>query len=208
MKPVIEFENVTIGYEDRILFKNLSFTVYEQEVLLIKGPSGTGKTTILYTIMGLLKPVEGKVRICGKKLSLKNLPYIRRKISYVPQNPDILRENTEKAIEEILEREKKFERKKLKELIDFFQLPEETLQKDFSELSGGEKQRILLITAILLDRDIFLLDEPTSALDEDLKVKVADFIGKLGKTTVVISHDREWESVNNIRVMEVNNGGS
>ncbi len=68
------------------------------------------------------------------------------------------------------------------------------LDKNFQELSGGEKQRIGILIALLLNRDIYLLDEVTSALDMNLKKKVSDyFLSREDLTLLVISHDREWE---------------
>ena len=73
-------------------------------------------------------------------------------------------------------------------------LEDDILDKNFQELSGGEKQRIGILIALLLNRDIYLLDEVTSALDVNLKKTVADyFLARENWTLLVISHDREWE---------------
>jgi putative ABC transport system ATP-binding protein len=76
------------------------------------------------------------------------------------------------------------------ELLDFLELPEEILQKKLELLSGGEKQRIAIVIALLLQRKIFLLDEITSALDKNLKQKIMDFfLQKHDATVMLISHD-------------------
>ena len=74
------------------------------------------------------------------------------------------------------------------------ELEDNILDKNFQELSGGEKQRIGILISLLLDRDIYLLDEVTSTLDMNLKKKIADyFLAQEDWTLLVISHDREWE---------------
>ena len=74
------------------------------------------------------------------------------------------------------------------------ELEHDILDKNFQELSGGEKQRIGILTSLLLNRDIYLLDEVTSALDMKLKKKVADyFLAQEDWTLLIISHDQEWE---------------
>ncbi len=126
----------------------------------------------------------------------------------MPQNPDVLRGNVLEAIKEIfsskINNSTNFSTQKLKELMSYFNLQDSTLTKDFSELSGGEKQRIAIIISILLDREIFLLDEPTASLDEELKEKTVDFFSKQkNKIQLVISHDPQWEKLENVKIMEV-----
>jgi putative ABC transport system ATP-binding protein len=86
-----------------------------------------------------------------------------------------------------------YAKKELASLLEFLRLKESILQEDFEKLSGGEKQRILIVIALLLRRSVFLLDEVTSALDAELKEKVRDhFIKKDDWTVIVISHDKDW----------------
>jgi putative ABC transport system ATP-binding protein len=83
------------------------------------------------------------------------------------------------------------------------ELEKDILDKNFENLSGGEKQRIGILIALLLERDIFLLDEATSALDSELKKKVVDHFLKHEEWTLfIISHDREWER-DKVEIVEI-----
>lgn len=88
------------------------------------------------------------------------------------------------------------------------ELEKDILEKDFENLSGGEKQRIGILIALLLEREIFLLDEATSALDAGLKKKVGELFLKHSQWTLfVISHYREWER-NGVEIVTIGNNGS
>ena len=92
-----------------------------------------------------------------------------------------------------------FSKDNLTDLIHVFELDEEILSKNYEELSGGEKQRIVIIISILLNREIFLLDEITSALDENLKKKVIDyFLDWNDLTVIIISHDTDYIQTNKL----------
>jgi putative ABC transport system ATP-binding protein len=83
------------------------------------------------------------------------------------------------------------------------ELEKDILEKNFETLSGGEKQRIGILIALMLGRDIFLLDEATSALDSGLKKKVVDnFLKNEDWTVFIISHDKEWER-NGVELVEI-----
>ncbi len=85
-----------------------------------------------------------------------------------------------------------------------FELDAKIYAEEITELSGGEKQRIALITALLLNRQIYFLDEPTSALDAKLKRKVTDYFLSLeGKTVVIISHDEIWKEIPEIKIFDM-----
>jgi putative ABC transport system ATP-binding protein len=93
---------------------------------------------------------------------------------------------------------------RLKELMDFLDLPKKVLNEDYDTLSGGEKQRIALIIALLLGRNIFLLDEITSSLDRDLKRKVIrHFTSNPAWTVLAISHDRDWLKRKEVKIVRV-----
>jgi putative ABC transport system ATP-binding protein len=93
---------------------------------------------------------------------------------------------------------------KIVELLEYFDLESKILEKDFQDLSGGEKQRISIIVSILLDKELYLLDEITSSLDNKMKKKVVDyFVDKMDKTQIIISHDNHWLEKDKLRIINL-----
>jgi len=99
-----------------------------------------------------------------------------------------------------------FNKDNLTNLLQVFDLDEEILSKNYEELSGGEKQRIVIIISVLLQRDIFLLDEISSALDENLKKKVINyFLDQKDLTVIIVSHDTNHIQKNQLRTINLEN---
>jgi putative ABC transport system ATP-binding protein len=194
---LIRFENVAVQFKRKLLFEKLNFDVRKGEKLLVYGRSGEGKTTIIRLLLGFECPREGKIFFEDQLLDRKTVWDVRRKIAYVSQNLDIGAGKVIKLIDRVLDYRANegitHAEKELSSLLEFLRLKESILQEDFEKLSGGEKQRILIIIALLLKRSVFLLDEVTSALDSELKEKVSDyFVKKDDWTVIVISHDKDW----------------
>ena len=194
---VVRFENVTVQFKRKILFERLNFEVKRGEKLLVYGRSGEGKTTIIRLLLGFECPREGRIFFEDQLLNRKTVWDVRRKIAYVSQNLDIGAGRVIKLIDRVFNYKANenisHAEKELLALLEFLRLKGNILQENFEKLSGGEKQRILIIIALLLKRPVFLLDEVTSALDSELKEKVRDyFIKKDDWTVIVISHDKDW----------------
>ena len=170
INTIIEFENVTLAYGNRIILDNISFKINEGQIFGMLGPNGVGKSTIFNIIIGLLKPNYGSVFIEEKNVT--NDPIFFRtknyKIGYVPQHGGYfhdltLRENL-KAISEIVIKDKKLRDEKINLLISKFELePLQNIKAEF--LSGGQKKRLVICLALLSNPRILLLDEPFAALD-------------------------------------------
>ncbi|MDD4497864.1 MAG: ATP-binding cassette domain-containing protein, partial [Methanosarcinaceae archaeon] len=130
-------------------------------------------------------------------ISPEKVREIRKAVAYVSQDPDIGEGRVRTLLEEIFSyraNRNLFDSQKLRSLMEEFELEEDILEKNYEELSGGEKQRVGIIIALLLEREVYLLDEATSALDAGLKQKVADyFLHRRNWTLFIISHDPEWE---------------
>lgn len=203
---LIRFENVGISYAERKILSGFDLSVKAGEKLLITGRSGTGKSTLMKMLLGFVKPMEGLIYFKDKKLDGKEVWEIRKLVAHVSQNTDVGEGKVLEVIREIFlfghNRGKLWE-EELMPLLEYFELDKDTLAKKFESLSGGEKQRICIIIALLLGKEIFLLDEITSELDAQMKSKVAEyFLGKREWTVIAVSHDNTWVK-DGVRVVDI-----
>ncbi len=194
---MVEFQDVSLKFGGNRLFDSLSFNLPRGGRLIIQGASGTGKTTLLRMMLGFVLPDKGRILIVGQELNLDNVWEIRQKMAYVSQEMQIGRGRVETFVREIFNYKKNrgisYRRERLLELLEDFQLSEDTIHKKLEDLSGGELQRVAIIVTLLLDREIYLLDEVTSALDQPLKeLIVSYFTGLREKTLIISSHDKIW----------------
>ncbi|PIE98775.1 MAG: ABC transporter ATP-binding protein [Treponema sp.] len=201
---MIKFDNISVKADKKFILKNFSLIINEFDKVLIYGKSGLGKTTLFRLIMGFVTPCVGDMYYKGKRIDKNTVWEIRKSTAYVPQNLDLTDEKVKTYINDLLSlkvnTEKNISEKEITQLFDYFELPPDTQDKNYKDLSGGEKQRVAIIMAILLDRELFLLDEVTSALSGELKQKVIDYFAKIPeKTVVIISHDVEWMQNQNIK---------
>ena len=192
---MIEFRNVSFKFSENSI-KNFNQTIKESEKILFKGKSGIGKSSLIKAILGFAK-YEGDILYKGSVITSKNVWDIRKQIGYVSQDNEIgegtVREITDDIFLFKTNREfKKQNQNKIRELFEYFELDFAIYTKNYSELSGGEKQRISILISILLDREIYLLDEITASLDIDLKEKVVKHFERIPATVISISHDPQW----------------
>ncbi len=196
---MIQFENISLTFNQRTLFHKLSVEVPSGGRLIISGESGSGKTTLLKMMLGFVLPDEGKVFVDNQELSLRNVWKLRQKMAYVSQEMQIGRGRVEGFIREILRfknnRSIVFDKEKVLRVMEDFQLDGNTIDKNLDDLSGGELQRVAIIVTLLLDRPIYLLDEVTSALDQPLKEMIVQYFSNLkDKTLIISSHDKIWHN--------------
>lgn len=188
--PVVcSLDEVSFRYERNTgdVLRQVSLDIYANEILMINGSNGCGKSTMLSLIANLYSPYSGKLRIA------KNL-----RTGMLLQNPELL--FTRRSVrDELIDAN---DRQQLAEIVRFCRL-EELLDRHPYDLSGGEKQRLGLAKVLIADPDILLMDEPTKGLDNGFKMQLADMLRKLqkrGKTIVVVSHDIEFCAVAGDRV--------
>ncbi len=184
----LELKEIFFRYEKNLsdVLKGVSEKIYEGEFYALLGGNGTGKSTLLSAIAGILKPQRGKIAIT-------------KKVVMLPQNPQTLFvKNTVKLdLLEMLSDKKISLAEKEKNISDISELCEITalLDKHPYDISGGEQQRAAFAKILLLKPEILLLDEPTKGLDAHFKKKLADIIislKKAGTTVVMVSHDIEF----------------
>lgn len=192
-KEILCIRDLAVGYGS-FLLRGVNATLYEGQRLLLDGPSGSGKTSLLRVLLGLPVPAEGSIRIMGRLLNKETVWDLRRKIGYVPQEPQLgtvsVRSFFERALSFHANRSIHPERNDLERLMEYWQLSRELLKKPCPELSGGEKQRVALVLVMLLKREILLLDEPTSALDRECRRILYHWVNQSGHLSfVIVSHD-------------------
>lgn len=194
---LIEYENIGISFENRKVLSGFNLIVKKNQKVLLRGKSGTGKTTLLKMLLGFTKPSEGTIYFRNRAIDSKTCWEARKEIAYVVQDTDLGEGKVKNLLDEIFSykaNKEKLDYEKLQTFMRELELEDDILEKNFQKLSGGEKQRIGILIALLLNRNIYLLDEVTSALDAKLKKKVADyFLAREDWTLLIISHDREWE---------------
>lgn len=196
-KPLISFCNVSKIYDDKIVLKNLNLDIYKGEFVTVIGGSGSGKTTALKLINGLITPDDGKIIVDGKNLKETNLVELRKNIGYVIQSIGLFPHMTVgKNISFVLDlnkNKKDSSLDKVKELMNTVQLEEELITRYPSQLSGGQKQRVGIARALASNPYILLMDEPFGAVDEITRHALQDELLKiqkqLGITIFFITHD-------------------
>ena len=170
IKSIIEFQNVSLAYGNRLILDNISFKINEGQIFGMLGPNGVGKSTIFNLITGLITPKHGKIMINGEDVS-KYPIYLRTqkfKVGYVPQyggffNDLTLLDNL-KAISEIVIKDKNIRQERINYMLAKFELENiKNIKAKF--LSGGQKKKLVISLSLLSNPKVLLLDECFAALD-------------------------------------------
>ncbi|MCK1244945.1 ABC transporter ATP-binding protein [Streptococcus uberis] len=190
---MLKIENLTGGYLNIPVLKNISFTIEDGELVGLIGLNGAGKSTTIKEIIGLLKPYNGEITIDGLSIEQDNQNY-RKKIGFIPETPSLYEELTLKEhieitamaydipVEKALQRaESLLETYRLSDKLDWFP----------SLFSKGMKQKVMIICAFIIDPSLFILDEPFLGLDP---LAIADLVAHLeeekkkGKSILMSTH--------------------
>ena len=185
-------KDLTLGYDNSILIKDLSFTLEEGDYLCIVGENGAGKSTLMRTLLGLQKPISGTVEMPGINVS---------EVGYLPQQTKVQRDFPASVKEVILSgcqsrlKGRLFYTKEDKKLAmdNMVRLGIDDLANNcYRDLSGGQQQRVLLARALCATKKMLLLDEPVAGLDPKVTLEMYDIIKQLnneGISIIMISHD-------------------
>lgn len=196
----IEFKHVTFSYEKhQKLLENKSFFIPSNQITILSGKSGSGKSTITNLILRFLEPQSGEILLANQPIKSINVKNIRKNISYINQNIPLFHESIEynvcygspKTTKQNLY--KALEAAQISELVHKLPKKEETIIGERGvRLSGGEKQRIALARAFLNPAPILILDEATSMLDMETEEHILENIKKMQhqKTIIIIGHTR------------------
>ncbi|WP_415947635.1 thiol reductant ABC exporter subunit CydD [Streptomyces sp. KLOTTS4A1] len=195
----LSVEDVTVRYpgRDTAAVEGVSCTVREGETVALVGPSGAGKSTLLHTVLGFVRPDEGRISIGGTDLASVSPEAWHRQVAWVPQRPHVyagtLAENVRLARPDATDAQVREALRDAGALEFVDALPEglaTLLGEDGAGLSAGQKQRLALARAFLADRPFLLLDEPTAALDGGTEAQIVDAVRRLavGRTVLLVVH--------------------
>jgi len=185
---LLQIHNLSFSYDKTPLLRDLSFEIFEGEIIFVIGPNGGGKTTFVNVVLKLLDHKAGEIKLYNKEIDIKD---ISKYISFVPQYSLIDRSFPIK-VSEILELEEVNYKRKIQNLKIFFSI-NKLLNKKISDLSGGEFQKILIVRSMLKNPKLLILDEPTNNLDLNSTNKLYEFLEFQKRnsemTSIIISHD-------------------
>lgn len=209
MTALIRFDHVTITVRDKMLLSDLSFTLNAGEKAVFRGRSGSGKSTVLKSLLGIYPPTQGAIFFQGQPLNPVTVRTIRAEAAYIGQEPilggDSVREALLLPFRFRAHRGHQPAESKLIEIMDTLHLPADILNQPCNRVSGGEKQRIALARGILLGKRLYLLDEVTSALDRQSKQAVFEMLADPVLTVLSVAHDADWIARCGV-VFELDNG--
>lgn len=196
MKNAIEVRDLTVSYEDNLVFEGLGLDIPINKKTAIVGANGAGKSTLLKAILGLVRKDSGRVKILGKDIKKSKLD-----IAYVPQKDSVNWEFPIRVYDVVMmgrfpymgafRRPSKKDLAKVDEALEemgIFDLKD----RQISKLSGGQTQRVFLARALAQDVDLYILDEPLTGVDiktEDIIAEEFDRLKSIGKTIVSVHHN-------------------
>ena len=190
---ILECKNLAIGYDNRIVIRNLNFTIEEGEYVCLFGDNGSGKSTLVKTILGLIPRSRGEINFI-KDISQKS-------IGYLPQHNENLA-NFPASVYEVVRSGclnrtgfrpfyTKAEAKRTRDMMKILDISN-LENRSYSELSGGQQQRVLLARALCATDKLLILDEPFSGLDATSAKNLHNALSKinkeLGVTIIIVSH--------------------
>ncbi|WP_352418411.1 metal ABC transporter ATP-binding protein [Proteiniborus sp.] len=199
-EAIVKVDNLSFGYEKKLLLNNISFRIYRKDYIAIVGANGSAKSTLLKLIMGFLKPNGGRIKIYDSSIeSFKDW----NKIGYLPQNARNFNTRFPATVEEIVGSSqysqmsilKKLNKKISKNTLSALEAVDMLGFKDrlIGNLSGGQQQRVFLARLLVNNPEIIFMDEPLIGVDSESQDVFFDLIDKLnnyyGITIVIVTHD-------------------
>ena len=206
---ILEVSHLTVSYGDHTVINDFSMCLKSGEMVAVTGASGSGKSSLLRAVLGFVLMDSGEINVADTPVSGGHYEVLRQRSSYLPQDLSFPCE----FVSEVLELPFTFKCNRSRSVShemwnDCFQrlgLDKGIVEKRVNEISGGQKQRLLLAVTAMLDKDIIFLDEPTSALDPHSAGLVIEFLKELarsGKSIIAVTHDAKFAAVCD-RVVEI-----
>lgn len=214
---MLEVKNLSCGYENRKVLKNVNFTAKPGDILCILGPNGSGKSTLIKTIIGLLKPYEGDILINKNSINKWSWRKKAKIISYIPQTfnstfkykcKDIVLMGRTSHVNFMSSPSRKDEEiaKKAMEILKISHLKD----KIYSQLSGGERQLVKIAQALAQETKVIVMDEPTNNLDfsnQAIMLKHLKECAHMGITIIMATHFPEHAFLYGTKALLIKDGG-
>lgn len=193
---MIEFSNIELRIQQQTLLQEANLSIAPGEKVVIRGTSGCGKSSLLKTVVGAIPLTGGTISVDGHTLSASTVAAIRSRVAFIGQEPALGADRVRDAVMLPFTFKAHKERRpsdlRVIETLERLHLPETILAKASDRVSGGEKQRIAIARALLLNKAIFIADEVTSALDPESRTAVMEELFAPHITLLSVSHDSEW----------------
>lgn len=214
IQSAISFRDILFSYGENPILNHFTLEIPPGEFLTVIGSSGSGKTTALKLINGLLSPTKGEVWVQGQNVAHADLIQLRRSIGYVIQGvglfPHMSIEENISYVPHLIKPDNPELKERIKELMKIVNLPEEMLTRYPANLSGGQKQRVGIARALAASPSILLMDEPFGAVDgltrKNLQKELARIHKELSLTIFFITHDISEALTLGDRVLIINHG--
>ena len=209
---LFEVKNLTLGYENETVIKDISFTVCDKDFIIITGKNGAGKSTLIKGILGLIKPMSGEI-IFDESLN-------RKLIGYMPQETKVDSSFPASVFEIVLSGSinklglspfyKKESKNKAIEALKILNILN-IKNRSFQDLSGGQRQKTLLARSLCATDKLLILDEPSNNLDqasrEEFYLLLMKLNKELGITIIMISHDQDIDKVLGTKQLIIKDNG-
>ena len=209
--PLLEVKDLTLGYDDENVINNISFSVEKNDFILVIGSNGVGKSTLIKGILGLIKPKSGEINYidCDKK-----------NVGYMPQETKVDANFPASVMEVVMSGlhanmgfrpfHNKEDKKKALNVLEILKI-KDLVKKSFSELSGGQRQKVLLARGLCATNNLLILDEPSNNLDKYSKEEFYTTLKHLneghGIAIIMITHDLDIDSFIGNKVLELRRDG-
>lgn len=200
MEKVIEVNNLSFGYGERLIFENMRFSVQKGDFIGIIGPNGSGKSTLITLLLNRIKPIKGEIKVLGQNIERFNQ---WDRIGYVAQKANSFNTSFPATVEEVVsanlfskvglfKRIKKQHRELTYDALKTVGM-EDYKDRLMGNLSGGQQQRVFIARALVSDPELIFLDEPTVGIDSEAEGALYCLLGRLnherGMTIIMVSHD-------------------
>lgn len=206
-KVLIDIKNATFAYGEQVVLKDVNVKVDKGAYTLLLGANGSGKSTFVKSLLGLMKPVKGEIFLFDEKIDRFDK---WDKIGYVAQRAAHIEMGIPLSVFEVVSMGKveKVTEAEVRAALKEVEM-EAFMHEDVNKLSGGQQQRVFIARSLLSDPELLILDEPTVGLDAHSSTNFYELIATLhrrGRTILLVTHDTHFMTAEATNVLELRDG--